>query len=124
MDGRASPRPLPDPGGSDGDVGQRAWRLVDELIFRLERDDPAAGDEAARCWQELHGPCAPAAVDVLFMVRSAHVLGSPAHRGRQPYERLVSAYPDQVRALLQWGLPNRTRLVPAMRVPTVNCPAT
>ena len=108
---------LPDPGGSDSDIGRRAWRLVDELIFRLERDDPATGDEAARCWQELLGRCAPAAIDVLFMIRSAHALGSPADRGCQPYERLISAYPDQVRALLHWGLSNRTRLVPAMREP-------
>jgi hypothetical protein len=46
---------LPDPVGSDGDIGRRAWRLVDELIFRLERGDPATGEEAARCWQELLG---------------------------------------------------------------------
>ena len=66
---------LPDPGGSDSDIGRRTWRLVDELIFRLDRDDPATGDEAARCWQELLGRCAPAAIDVLFMIRSAHALG-------------------------------------------------
>ena len=105
---------LPDPDGTDGDIGWRAWRLVDDLIFRLERDDPAAGEEAARCWQELRGRCAPAAVDVLFMVRSANVLGSYAHPAAAPYERLISAYPDQVRALLQWGLPNRARLVPTI----------
>jgi hypothetical protein len=105
---------LPDPDGTDGDIGWRAWRLVDDLIFRLERDDPATGEEAARCWQELRGRCAPAAVDVLFMVRSANVLGSYAHPAAAPYERLISAYPDQVRALLQWGLPNRARLVPTI----------
>jgi hypothetical protein len=112
---------LPDPGGSDGDIGRRAWRLVDELIFRLERGDPATGDEAARYWGELLGQCAPAAVGVLFMVRSASVLASVFHRDSQaysqPYEPLINAYPDQVRALLQWGLPNRDRLVPTMQIP-------
>ena len=105
---------LPDPDGTDGDIGWRAWQLVDDLIFRLERDDPATGEEAARRWQELRGRCAPAAVDVLFMVRRANVLGSYAHPAAAPYERLISAYPDQVRALLQWGLPNRARLVPTI----------
>jgi hypothetical protein len=51
---------------------------------------------------------------VLFMVRSANVLGPYAHPAAAPYERLIRAYPDQVRALLQWGLPNRARLVPTI----------
>lgn len=55
---------LPSPGDRDGDIARRAWRLVDELIFRLERADLAAEDEVTRCWQELHGPCAQATVDV------------------------------------------------------------
>jgi hypothetical protein len=113
---------LPDPVGGDGDIGRRAWRLVDELIFRLERDDPVTGEEAARCWQELLGRCASAAVDVLFMVHSASALGSFAGRGPRPYERLIKAYPDQVRALLQWGLPNRGQLVPTMRMPPGDLP--
>lgn len=105
---------LPDPVSTDGDIGWRARRLADDLIFRLERDDSATGEEAAQCWQELLGRCAPAAVDVLFMVRSANMLGCYAHPAAAPYERLISAYPDQVRALLQWGLPNRARLVPTI----------
>jgi hypothetical protein len=64
---------LPGPADCDGDVGQRAWRQVDELIFGLERDDPLTGDEAAQCWQELCGPCAPAAVGVLSIIQSARV---------------------------------------------------
>ena len=40
--------------------------------------------------------------------------GSYAHPAAAPYERLISAYSDQVRALLQWGLPNRDRLVPTI----------
>jgi hypothetical protein len=95
--------------------GMPGWQIA-LIAIGPQRDDPATGEEADRCWQELLGRCAPAAVDVLFMVRSAHTLGTPADRGCQPYERLISAYPDQVRFLLQWGLPNRTRLVPAMRV--------
>jgi hypothetical protein len=102
---------LPDPADGDGDAGRRAWRLVDELIFGLERDEPLTGDEAARCWQELCGPCAPAAVGVLSMVQSARALGSYLDQQSQLYDRLAEAYPDQLRALLQWGLPNRDRLV-------------
>ena len=75
-------------------------------------------DEIAQCWQELHGPCAAAAVDVLSMVRQASEIGSFVHRTPQPYGRLVETYPDQIRALLQWGLRNRDRLVPTMRLPT------
>ena len=51
---------------------------------------------------------------MLFMVRSANVLGSYDNPAAAPYERLIGAYPDQVRALLQWGLPNRARLVPTI----------
>jgi hypothetical protein len=113
---------LPDPGGTEGDIRRRAWRLVDELIFQLERDDPATGEEAARCWEELLGPCAPEAVNVLFMVRSASALRSYGDPGSEPYERLIEAYPDQVRALLQWGLPHRDRLVPAVWGPPGELP--
>jgi hypothetical protein len=112
---------LPSPGNGEGDVGQRAWRLVDELIFRLERDDQA-DDQIARCWQELQGPCAPAAVDVLSMVRRASEMGAFVGGTRQPYGRLVDAYPDQIRALLHWGLPNRDRLLSTMRLPARELP--
>jgi len=108
---------LPSPGDTDGDVGQRTWRLVDELIFGLERGHPAAEHDADRCWQELHGPCASAAVDVLSMVQQASAIGSSIHRTSQPYDQLVEAYPGQIRALLQWGLPNRGRLVSTMQLP-------
>jgi hypothetical protein len=102
---------LPDPADGDGDVGQRARRLVDELVFGLERDDPLAGDEAAQCWQELRGPCAPAAVGVLCIIHRARAFGSYLDQRPRPYDRLAEAYPDQLRALLQWGLPHRDRLV-------------
>jgi len=102
---------LPVPADRDGDVGQRAWRLVDELIFGLERGDPLTGDEAARCWQELCGPCATAAVGVLFTVQSARAFGSYFDQRPQAYDRLAEAYPDQLRAPLQWGLPHRDLLV-------------
>jgi len=102
---------LPGPADRDGDAGQRAWRLADELIFGVERDDPLTGDAAARCWQELCGPCAPAAVGVLFTVQRACAFGSYFDQRPQAYDRLAEAYPDQLRALLQWGLPHRDRLV-------------
>jgi hypothetical protein len=102
---------LPGAADRDGDAGQRAWRLADELIFGLERDDPLTGDDAARCWQELRGPCAPAAVGVLFTVQRARSLGSYLDQRSQLYDRLAEAYPDQLRALLQWALPHRDQLV-------------
>jgi nuclease-like protein len=108
---------LPDAGQADGDLGQRAWRLVDELIFRLERNERADEDQAARLWEELHGPCARAAVDVLSMVRHASAMESFTHPAAQPYDRLVEAYPGQIRLLLQWALPHRDRLVPTTRLP-------
>lgn len=112
---------LPSPGSGDGDVGQRAWRLVDELIFRLERGDQA-DDQTDRCWQELRGPCAPAAVGVLSMVRRASEMREFRGGTRQPYGRLVDAYPDQIRALLHWALPHRDRLLSTMRLPTRELP--
>jgi hypothetical protein len=60
---------------------------------------------------------ARAAVDVLSMVRQASEFGSFVHSTPQPYGRLVETYPDQIRALLQWGLQNRDQLVPTMRLP-------
>jgi hypothetical protein len=104
---------LPDPADCGGDIGQRAWRLADELIFGLERDDPLTGDQAARCWQELGGPCAPAAIGVLAAIQRARATSSYVHQRPRTHDRLAAAYPDQLRELLQWGLPNRGRLVRA-----------
>jgi hypothetical protein len=115
---------LPGPADCDGDVGQRAWRLADELIFGLERDDPLTGDEAARCWQELCGPCAPAAVGVLSIIQSARALGRCLDQRPQPSDRLAEAYPDQLRALLQWGLPHRDRWCGLRGCRPVSCPVT
>ena len=59
-----------------------------------------------------------AAVAVLFMVRQASEFSVRlVHSTPQPYGRLVETYPDQIRALLQWGLQNRDQLVPTMRLP-------
>jgi hypothetical protein len=108
--------PAADP--EDGDMGQRAWRLVDELIFQLERDEPADENETARHWRELHDRCAPAAVDVLSRVRQASAMEFFGRQATRPYDRLVEAYPGQIRSLLQWGLPNRDQLVSTTRWPT------
>jgi hypothetical protein len=61
-------------GNGDGHVGQRAWRLVDELIFRLER-----GGQADNQIVPVSVSCAlPARNDRAF----------PALTSRSPFHRL------------------------------------
>jgi hypothetical protein len=77
---------LPSPrGAEEEEVGLRAWRLVDELIFRLERDDRTADDEIT-CWRELQGPYAVAAVAVLFMAGRQFV----SHRSGETEDHFIA----------------------------------
>jgi hypothetical protein len=52
------------------------------------------------------------------MVRQASKFGSLVRQAPQPYGRLVDTYPDQFRALLHWGLPNRDKLHLPMHMST------
>jgi hypothetical protein len=103
--------PLPEP--SDGGIGARAWRLVDELLFGLLRDQPLPAAAVDGIWTELLDLCAPAAVDVLYHLRTAAILDCLS--GDHPYFRLALAYPRQVLRLLEWGLANRHTLMTTVR---------
>jgi hypothetical protein len=92
---------LPPAPSTDGDLVDRAWRIIDELLFAAFRGDTAEADAQATLWSELRGPCATAAVDVVAHVRSACRFGLIG-LDPSPYERLLSAWPEQMRQLLEW----------------------
>jgi Nuclease-related domain len=101
---------LPDPAEvRPQDADRRAWRCFDELIFRLERDgDRADSSNAARQWSMLLERYASAAVDVLYHLRRAAIVGSELRPS--VHDWLMQAYPDEVRRLLEWGLAHRDEL--------------
>jgi len=93
----------------------RAWRLVDELLFALSREDPGElEDVGRRCWPELLGPEAPTAVDVVYNLSSARSYISPEETSA--YHRLASQFPDQLRRLLEWGLIHPTEVLSSTRL--------
>ena len=101
---------LPPAANTDGNIAQRAWRIIDELLLALLRGtDPASGELSA-LWAELLDLCAPAAVDVLAHLRSA---GTWEYNSAEPsmYGRLLIAWPDQVRQLIEWAVRNPDRLL-------------
>jgi hypothetical protein len=104
---------LPPPLPTGGDLAQRTWRVVDELIFPLLRGAALDPEDAERLWAELLDLCAPAAVDV-----PAHLRRHQTYEPREEpplYGRFVTIYRDQVRQLLEWGLVHRDRLVATLR---------
>ncbi len=104
---------LPPPTATGGDLAHRTWRVVDELIFPLLRDEAPDPEQSSRHWGELLDLCAPAAVDVLVHLRQHQTY----EFGSAPtiYSRLVDTYRDEVRQLFEWGLVNRERLVTTLR---------
>jgi len=82
--------PAPD---TTGDIAQRAWRIVDELLFALFRRADAEDTEMLAFWEELLNHCAPAAVDVIAHLRS-HPLEYNS-TGPSTYQRLLTTWPDQ-----------------------------
>lgn len=111
---------LPTPPHSDQSIANRAWRAIDEILFALLRNADPMSVELSAHWGELHGPCAPAAVDVLAHLRAAQMWemnsGQPSM-----YQRLLTACPNQVRQLIEWAVPNRDQLAVTFRNgPTYN----
>jgi hypothetical protein len=101
---------LPPAANTDGNIAQRAWRIIDELLFVLLRGtDPASGHLSA-LWAELLDLCAPVAVDVLAHLKSARAW---EYNSAEPsmYERLLTAWPDQIRQLIEWAVRNPDRLL-------------
>lgn len=101
---------LPPAANTDGNTAQRAWRIIDELLFALLRGtDPASGKLSA-LWAELLDMYAPAAVDVLAHLRSVRAW---AYNSAEPsmYERLLTAWPDQIRKLIEWAVRHPDQLL-------------
>ena len=101
---------LPPAANTDENIAQRAWRIIDELLFALLRGtDPASGKLSA-LWTELLDLCAPAAVDVLAHLKSARTW---EYNSAEPsmYERLLAAWPDQIRQLIEWAVRHQDRLL-------------
>jgi hypothetical protein len=96
---------LPDAQPAEGIVA-RAWRLVDQFVFAVFRDEREGGQQEAAGWGELLDLCAPAAVDVLYRLCSADAAMYRAGAVRVHGE-LVERFPVQVRQLMEWGLANR-----------------
>jgi NACHT domain/Nuclease-related domain len=90
------------------DAMARAWRLIDELLFGLQRPDLPV--PAKDIWEELLSSTAAQAVDVLHRLYTAR--GADVVPGAAPptYHRLVTAHRASVVELLEWGLRNRASL--------------
>ena len=101
---------LPPAADTGGNIARRAWRITDELLFAVLRGSDPASNRLSALWAELLDLCAPAAADVLAHLKAArmreHNLDEPGM-----YERLLTAYPDQVRQLIEWAVRNPDRLV-------------
>lgn len=91
----------------------RAWRAVDEVILRIHRGE--IGDLHSQ-WRLLAGDLATAAVDVFYRLSWSAVmeLATPT-----AHEKLIGAFPDELRRLLEWGLTNRDRLTSKFDFPDV-----
>ncbi|MEU8220794.1 nuclease-related domain-containing protein [Micromonospora taraxaci] len=96
---------LPPAPPSDDDLVARAWRILDELLFAAFRGSESSVEEVAPLWSELRGPYAVAAIDAVAHVRSASRYGLIA-LDPSPYERLLLTWPDEMRQLFEWCVPN------------------
>lgn len=103
---------LPAAPPTGGNVGRRAWRILDELMFALLRENAPTAPELLTLWSELLDLCAPAAVDAFLNVRLSQTWEHEyTHRQQPLYQLLLEAWPDQVRQLLEWGVANPDRVV-------------
>jgi len=101
---------LPPP-GTDTTIARRAWRLVDELLFALLKQTSPTAEQLVGVWRQLLDECAPAAVDVLVHLKSVARIWE--FNGNEPsmYQRLLAAWPEQMRQLAEWAVRNPGRLI-------------
>jgi hypothetical protein len=98
-------------GTADDRADLPAWRDIRTLIFLVARGD-SGSDEVARAWARVHHDHPGEALGVLFQVNSASWMQSDRHA--TAHACLLRAFPDEIRALLEWCLRNRDQ-VPAIR---------
>ncbi|GLY38822.1 hypothetical protein Amsp01_048460 [Amycolatopsis sp. NBRC 101858] len=88
-----------------------AWQCLGAIVFWLFRGERGEKDVAARCapyWQRLQGDLAPAAADALYWFSDSAV--ALATERKPVFGRLLNAFPEQVRAILEWSLRRRGEL--------------
>lgn len=112
---------LPAAGNVGDALEQRAWRIVDELLFAAVRGAEPTSSELLALWTELLGACAPAAADAITQVKAARMF---EHTRDQPtmYEYLLTMWPDQMRRLIEWAVRNIDLHVASLRHPAHDCP--
>jgi hypothetical protein len=100
---------LPPAPSTDMNTPRWAWRIVDELLFALLRGANPAEHELTALWTGLIDLWAPAAVDVLTHVRAARMW---EHSSDSPglYERLLKAWPAEMRRLAEWATRNQGQI--------------
>lgn len=86
------------------------WRLVDELLLPLLREDQLPMALAQFIWERLQTTCPGPATAVLSDIRFALVPGYNNGTEFAPHDLLLAAYPEQIRILMQWALTHRDEL--------------
>lgn len=89
----------------------RNWRLVAELLLRLERDDVI--DDVADIWRQLHQDRVNTIYTLSTLEGAAYRSASEVHR--PALHRLYEAYTAELRAVLEWAL-DHLELVPVHRI--------
>lgn len=101
------------PGEADESVAPLfvgVWRLVDELLFPLLREDQLPTALAQFIWERLHTTCPGPATAVLSDMRFALIPGYNNDTEFAPHDLLLNAYPEQICVLMQWALTHRDEL--------------
>ncbi|MCK0177106.1 nuclease-related domain-containing protein [Mycolicibacterium sp. F2034L] len=86
------------------------WRLVDELLFPLLREDQLPTALAQFIWERLQMTCPGPATAVLSDMRFALVPGYNSDTEFAPHDLLLAAYPEEIRIVMQWALTHRDEL--------------
>ena len=96
------PPPLADVGKGDAHA---AWEHYAAIIFWLHRPGASPAEASRRCephWRHLGGLLLHAAADPLYQLENAGQLASEEESS--PVARIVRAFPDEVRAVLEWSI--------------------
>jgi hypothetical protein len=100
----------------DVDAERKAWSVVGELVFWLEREKlghAVGADSFAECWRSLLGDLRPAAAEPLYALWSSDGFLGGADEPLHP--RFVSRFAPELRELATWSLEHCERLVSTQR---------
>lgn len=101
------------PAHHPADAVDTAWRLIDELLLPLFRDD-ANPERAASIWSRLVDEVPGQTVEILRDIHrtNSELLSGDGDSTIDPHRVLLATYPDQIRRLLEWALAHRGDLAP------------